>query len=147
MKRRPASRLLLLDEQGFVLLFRFVFTKGALAGEDYWGTPGGAVEEGETFVDAARRELFEETGMKIEEMGESVAQRKFTMKTVTGGEVMAEEHYFVLRVTRQAFSRDNWNAQEKEVMVEHRWWSVAELQTTSDVFYPENLVEMLGGKT
>jgi len=31
----------------------------------YWGPPGGAVEPGEVVEDAARRETFEETGMRV----------------------------------------------------------------------------------
>src|SRR6516162_886084 len=49
MRRRRSARLLIVVPAGRVLLFRFVFKNGALAGEDYWATPGGGVEEGETF--------------------------------------------------------------------------------------------------
>jgi NUDIX domain len=57
MRHRPSARLLILDGAGKILLFRFVHKKGALAGQDYWATPGGGVEEGETFEQAAIREL------------------------------------------------------------------------------------------
>jgi len=57
MRRRPSARLLITDPTGRVLLFRFVHQRGALAGQSYWATPGGAVEEGETFAQAAVREL------------------------------------------------------------------------------------------
>ncbi|WP_019010263.1 NUDIX domain-containing protein [Deinococcus aquatilis] len=48
--------VILLDERGRILLQQ--------RGDDgLWGTPGGAVEPGEDFLEAARRELLEETGL------------------------------------------------------------------------------------
>jgi 8-oxo-dGTP diphosphatase len=41
--RRPAARVLLIDEQGRVLLLRANVGNG-----DVWITPGGALEPGET---------------------------------------------------------------------------------------------------
>lgn len=63
MRERKASRLLVINPADEVLLFRFVHKDGALAGRDYWATPGGGVEEGETFHAAALRELREETAL------------------------------------------------------------------------------------
>ncbi|NWN18266.1 NUDIX domain-containing protein, partial [Escherichia coli] len=59
---RPTSRWLIVDVQGRVLLFRFDYADGPLAGTGFWATPGGGCDPGETYADAARRELFEETG-------------------------------------------------------------------------------------
>jgi 8-oxo-dGTP pyrophosphatase MutT (NUDIX family) len=52
-----------------VLLFRFLHKEGALVGQDFWATTGGGVEEGETFEQAAIRELGEETGIRTENVG------------------------------------------------------------------------------
>ncbi len=41
MRKRPSARLLVLDPQERVLLFRFRFDTGPLAGTAYWATPGG----------------------------------------------------------------------------------------------------------
>ena len=98
MRRRPSSRLLVLDRNNRVLLFRFVFKRGPLAGQSYWATPGGALEVGESFADAARRELFEETGIPRDTVGQEVAQREFVLQVHDGEYVMAEEHFFLVRV-------------------------------------------------
>src|SRR5437763_9949139 len=143
MRRRPASRLLVIDRDHRVLLFRFVFERGPLAGKEYWATPGGAVETGESFADAARRELFEETGILRDTVGQQVAEREFTLQLHDGEYVTAEERFFLVRVADQSLSRDHWTPIEIEVMTDHRWWSVEELTITSETVFPETLITIL----
>jgi 8-oxo-dGTP diphosphatase len=144
MRRRPSSRLLVLDHADRVLLFRFVFTKGALRGQDYWATPGGAVEPGETFAEAAQRELFEETGIVTAAVGEPVAEKEFILQLATGERVVAEERLFLVRIADSPLlSREQWTPGEQEVMVEHRWWSASDLSATNEVVFPEELAEIL----
>jgi 8-oxo-dGTP diphosphatase len=145
MRRRPSSRLLVIDRNNQVLLFRFVFKSGPLAGQDYWATPGGALEAGESFADAARRELFEETGILTDAVGQEVADQEFVLQLHDGEYVMAEERFFLVRVAGQSVSRDHRTALEIEVMTDHRWWSVEELTSTSDTVFPETLVAILAG--
>ena len=143
MRRRRSSRLLIIDRNNRVLLFRFMFKRGPLAGQTYWATPGGALEAGESFADAARRELFEETGILRDAVGPQVAERKFAFQLNDGEYVMAEERFFLVRVTDQSLSRDHWMPIEIEVMTDHRWWSVEELTSTSEAVFPETLVAIL----
>ena len=143
MRRRPSSRLLVIDQNNRVLLFRFVFNRGPLAGRNYWATPGGALEAGESFADAARRELFEETGILRGAIGQEVAEREFVLQLPDGEYVMAEERFFLVRIAYQSLSRDHWTPIEIEVMTEHRWWSVEELTSTSEAVFPETLVTIL----
>ena len=143
MRRRPSSRLLVIDRTNRVLLFRFVFRRGPLAGQNYWATPGGAVEAGESFADAACRELFEETGILRDAIGQEVAEREFVLQLHDGEYVMAEERFFLVRVADQSLSRDHRTPREIEVMTDHRWWSVEELTSTSETIFPEILVTIL----
>jgi len=145
MRRRPSSRLLVIDPDSRVLLFRFVHNHGPLAGQTYWATPGGAVEEGESFADAARRELHEETGILVDAVGQEVAAREFVLQLLDGEYVTADERFFVVRVANRTLSRDHWTSSEIELMTDHLWWSVEELRFTSEVVFPEKLADILAG--
>lgn len=140
---RPAARLLLLDGEGRVLLFRFAHRTGALAAHVYWATPGGGVEEGESFADAALRELREETGLVVDDVGPEVARRGFVLQMPDGGHVWADERFFLLRIDRLELSRKGWTELEREVMAEHRWWTMDELASATEQVWPENLPELI----
>jgi 8-oxo-dGTP pyrophosphatase MutT (NUDIX family) len=143
MRRRLSARLLILNDAGRLLLFRFVHKTGALAGQDFWATPGGGVEDGETMKQAAVRELAEETGLQRGSVGPEVARREVAFQLPDGEHVVSDERYFLVRVTDDTLSRANWTAFEREVMVDHRWWSRDELLRTEATVWPENLSEML----
>jgi 8-oxo-dGTP pyrophosphatase MutT (NUDIX family) len=59
---RSAVRLVVLDTQGRLLLFRTHDNDYPELGT-WWELPGGGIEPGETYLDAAIRELREETGI------------------------------------------------------------------------------------
>ncbi|KAB0495615.1 NUDIX hydrolase [Pseudomonas vancouverensis] len=143
MRQRDSARLLVINPANQVLLFHFRHKGDALDGKNHWATPGGGLEPGETFEEAAVRELFEETGIQVEAVGSSIAERRFAMLLPSGETVLSVERYFVVRTEGEALSREGWTAHEVRVMAEHKWWSVAELRETRETVWPEKLVEML----
>lgn len=143
MRERKAARLLVVSPSAEVLLFKFVHNDGPLAGRNYWATPGGGVEDGETFHAAAIRELREETGIQVDTVAEPVADRRFSMLLPSGETVVAVEKYFIVHAQSLSLSRAGWTLDEAQVMADHHWWSAQELRATAETAFPEGLVEML----
>ena len=143
MRERKAARLLVISPSRDVLLFKFLHKDGALAGKNYWATPGGGLEDGETFHAAALRELREETGIQVNTVVGPVADRRFSMLLPSGETVFAVEQYFVVHVDSQIISSSEWTLHETQVMADHHWWSALELRSTGETVWPEALVEML----
>jgi 8-oxo-dGTP pyrophosphatase MutT (NUDIX family) len=135
---RPAARILLLDDKGRVLLFRFD------AGDRpaFWATPGGAVDPGESFAEAARRELCEETGLDLE-CGEQVHRRVVEFVTLEDVPVLADERYFLVRAGTCAIDTAGHTELERRVMQEHRWFEPGEIAGWPEPIFPEDLTAML----
>jgi 8-oxo-dGTP pyrophosphatase MutT (NUDIX family) len=135
---RPASRILLVDGTGRALLFRFE------PGDrpPFWCTPGGALDPGESYRQAARRELFEETGIDADPGGE-VARRQIEFITLEGVPVVADERYFLVRVDEAVIDTAGHTALEQRVMTRWRWFTRAEIAAHPERIYPEDLIELL----
>lgn len=136
---RPSARLLILDPDGAILLFHFVMADG----RRFWATPGGGLEAGESFLDAARRELAEETGFDAAIEEAPVFERRFPFPLHDGEVVDGHELGFVVRTPRADPSAANWTELEREMMTAHRWWTVAELRASAEIVYPADLADLV----
>ena len=135
---RDAARVVLLDARDRVLLFR---TYAATRGHALWITPGGGLEPGETHEEAARRELWEETGV-VADLGPCVWVRRHIFRI--GGRLLDErERIFVARVEAAEVRNANWQPEEHAFLTAHRWWSVDEIAASEDWFAPRRLAELL----
>jgi len=142
MRKRPSARLLVVDSKDRVLLFRFRFDSGPLAGTAYWATPGGGLDAGETYAEAARRELMEETGIDAE-VGEAVAVRQTSFMLSTGEMVSAEEHYFLVRADSAIDISGNPDPVERAFIAEAKWWTAEDIALSGETIFPENIAEMV----
>lgn len=135
---RPAARILLVDARNRVLLFRFTPPDRA----PLWCTPGGAVDPGESYEAAARRELWEETGLN-RDCGRQVARRVVDFLTFDRVEVTADERWFRVDVDAHDVAGAALTDQERELMAEARWFARDELADWPEVIYPADLLAML----
>lgn len=142
---RLTSRWLILDGQGRVLLFRFVYSDGPIAGATFWATPGGAVDTGESYEDAARRELFEETGLRVADVGPQVARRVVSFRLPDGRMSRVDQRFFLLRAEPFDVSPAEWTEEERRVLVEHRWWSAADIRGAAETIWPQDLADLVDG--
>jgi 8-oxo-dGTP pyrophosphatase MutT (NUDIX family) len=138
---RHSAKILLVDTAGRVLLFRGVDPGRPRAGS-WWFPAGGGLEPGESHEDAARRELFEETGLEVHRLGVVVLERSVRLE-FDGIDYQGEEQYFLVRTSPFEIATDRWTEVERRVGLEHRWWTRVELRTTTDTVYPEGLAGLL----
>ncbi|HAV5392624.1 NUDIX domain-containing protein [Acinetobacter baumannii] len=143
MRIRKSSRLLVLNESHQILLFQFTHTNDALAGQSYWATVGGGLEEGETFEQAAYRELYEELGVVRQNVGTHVATRNFEMMLPSAEIVISDERLFIVFIKNEEVNTANWTEQEKLVISKSRWWTFDELSQTDEIVYPNNIPNIL----
>lgn len=143
--RRRSGRVLLVDSQDRILLFCGVDPAAPGAGS-WWITPGGGLDPGESEREGAARELFEETGLRLDpaELRGPVHEREATF-SFGGRTVRQHSTFFLARVDSHEVDVSGFEEVEATSIFEHRWWRVEELRATSEVVYPECLAELLAG--
>jgi 8-oxo-dGTP pyrophosphatase MutT (NUDIX family) len=139
---RRAGRVLVIDAGGRVLLLHGF--DPAKPDEPYWFTIGGGAQPGETLAEAAARELREETGICAQayELGEPV-WHEVTDFSFDGTSYRQEQDFFQLRIGSAVVLTDGLDDEEAAVIDGHRWWTVDELESTTEPFYPRELPGLL----
>lgn len=142
---RTSARVVLLDEQDRVLLLR---------GHDpmvpevaFWFTVGGMVEPGESLRDAAVREIYEETGQRVDPAAlRGPLWRRVAVFPFNGEIIRSEELFFTLRAPRFEWRPADLTAMERRTITDHRWCAAADiraLDALGEAVYPYHLDELL----
>lgn len=138
---RPAVRVLCLDAAYRVLLLHW---RDPADGTWLWEPPGGGIEPGETPLDAARRELVEETGLDPAAIdGRSVAVHRDVRWN--GIHFLGPEDFFAARYPEHspALSRAGLLPDEQVNLHEHAWVPWSGLDTLDDRLEPPELARVL----
>ncbi|GAA3746191.1 hypothetical protein GCM10022239_22200 [Leifsonia bigeumensis] len=108
----------------------------------WWFTPGGGLDAGESPREAALREVREETGLALSSVSGPVFEQEidFAFEDI---QLHQYEQFFVAWVTAFDVTHDGGTELEKRSMLESRWWSLAELEATTETIYPAVLAELV----
>jgi ADP-ribose pyrophosphatase YjhB (NUDIX family) len=141
---RMGARVVVRDATGRLLLFQGA--DPAVPDVLFWFTPGGGVDPSETFEEAAGRELREEAGFELTSLGEAVREDEveFGFEGVT---YRQRQRFYAVEVAANGDDIDvdlgGWTEDERRSMTGYRWWSLDELDSTTEAVYPPDLASLV----
>lgn len=117
--------------------------RGKEPNKGMWSFPGGKIELGERTLDAAKRELMEETGL-ISSQEEIIEPRKFSLRWHAGGPFFSSDsihisqsngvsfHYVISQCFAELKSATPPNIIASDDAMNARWWSSDEMKEAED---------------
>jgi 8-oxo-dGTP pyrophosphatase MutT (NUDIX family) len=140
---RTAARIFLLDDQDRVLLIHQRLDLHRT--DSHWIAPGGGLEDGETLIEAAVREVYEETGLRV--ALPPAAEPVFIEReqfSFAGQYIDQTNYYFLARaasdVPVQAIEPTEYEA---VISLGSRWWPLEELETATVARIPLDMVGVI----
>jgi len=142
MIERQAARVVLVA--GGRVLLQHGFDPARPEDGTWWITPGGGLNDGESIEAAAVREVHEETGLGLTpaQLGPVIATRVVHFE-FEHRRFRQHESYFTVQVDQFTPEHQGWDEVEQRALLDHRWWSVDELRTTDETFYPRLLPDLV----
>ena len=139
---RRAGRVILLDPGDRLLLMRY---DDSPPNGRHWTTPGGGLNDGEDYAAAALREVAEETGWTDVALIREVLRRSLTMEY--GGRLVRQHERHYLARTSQPSRQlgDVAQMHASDGIAAWRWWTLAELESTTEEVWPAGLANLVRG--
>jgi len=145
MKHRETARVMLIDEQNRIFLLKTHFDP-EVGLPPRWLTPGGGMDQGETTLQTAVRELLEETGLKIDPkvLGDPVLVASGRWDWADGlsyhtyKDTIYEHQVSNFKPDTSGFTQD-----EHRDILEYRWWTIDELLASDEALAPHDLRDWL----
>lgn len=135
---RRSARLVILDADDRMLLFRYADEHRP----PFWSTAGGELLPGETYRSAAQRELHEETGFAAA-IGPLLRTRVATYAVARSVAAQWTEQYYLVRTAARPPVRTRWTDEERSTIRDWRWWTLDEMDATTERFLPVWLPELV----
>jgi 8-oxo-dGTP pyrophosphatase MutT (NUDIX family) len=142
---RDVVRIVVRDSEDRILLFHTHDITAPELGE-WWELPGGGLDDGETYLDAALRELREETGIAAEasQVGPPTWRRTASFRYRRGRRLQREVVVKVeLGRPGPTIDEDGRLHYEREDYFDVRWWSISDVIAGQTRFYPGRLPALL----
>jgi 8-oxo-dGTP pyrophosphatase MutT (NUDIX family) len=145
MKHRETARVMLIDEQNRIFLLKTHFDP-EVGLPPRWLTPGGGMDQGETTLQTAVRELLEETGLNIDPkvLGDPVLVASGRWDWADGlsyhtyKDTIYEHQVSNFEPDTSGFTQD-----EHRDILEYRWWTIDELLASEEALAPHDLRDWL----
>ena len=142
---RETARIVVHDRGGrFLLLLTHFDTEVGLPPR--WITPGGGIDEGETVLEAAVRELREETGLVVDPalLGDVVEAVPGWWDWSDGKRFHSYvDHFFIYGVDQFELDTSGWTDSERHDVLEIRWWTIDEIDAEQPILGPPGLRAVL----
>ncbi|NQY57344.1 MAG: NUDIX domain-containing protein [Ilumatobacteraceae bacterium] len=138
MQLRRSARLVILSPQNRLLLFQYSDEHSA----PFWSTPGGELINDESYRDAAKRELIEETGF-VADIRSMIRERDSVYAVARSTPARWLEKYFVVNVNSEKMpNSSNWTDEERATITKSRWWAMEDWLTNKETLKPEWIPEL-----